>query len=133
MIRKVVLITATQVKSINQIVCADGSNQHMCYDLGKIESSLHSAFYPGEPPFQHGGIASVAGAIAFYITKAHAFFDGNKRTAVLSATLFLKVNGWVLLYPPDSLAELIDDCASSKVEIEDVKKWFDSHKVYVPL
>ena len=131
MIRKVKLITASQVKSVNEEVCKDGGNEHLCYDLGKIESALHSAFYPGEPPFQHGGLAKVAGAIAFYISKAHAFFDGNKRTAVLSSALFLKVNDWVLLYPPDSLADLIEACASGRASVEDVKDWFDAHKINV--
>ena len=129
MIRKADLITAAQVVNINRLVCDEGGNEHQCYGIGKVESALHSSFYPGDPPFNHGGIATVAGAIAFYLTKAHAFFDGNKRTAFLAATLFLKLNGWVLLYPPDSLAELIDECAAGNRTIDEVKEWFDVHKV----
>ncbi len=132
MIRKVKLITASQVELINKEVCLEGGNEHRCYGIGKVESALHSSFYPGDPPFQHGGLAKVAGAIAFYITKAHAFFDGNKRTAFLSASLFLKLNDWVLLYPPDSLADLIENCAAGKIDIEEVKDWFEIHKIFLP-
>lgn len=130
--RKVRVLTAPQVKQINKRICEDEGNEHLCYDIGKIESALHSAFYPGEPPFHHGGIAKVAGALAFYVTQAHAFLDGNKRTAVISAALFLKSNNFVLLYSPDSLAELIESCASGNTDIEAVKNWFDNHKIFSP-
>jgi death on curing protein len=129
--KKTKLITAAQVVTINKLVCDEDGNEHQCYDVGKLESALHSAFYPGDPPFNHGGIATVGGAITFYNTMAHAFFDGNKRTAVLAGTLFMKFNGWVLLYPPDSLADLIEECASGKKSIEELKGWFDDHKVRI--
>ncbi len=120
------------MKNINKAVCEEGGNKHSCYEIGKIDSALHTAFYPGDPPFQHGGIARVAGAVAFYITKAHAFFDGNKRTAFLSAALFLRLNDLVLLYPPDSLANLIEGCAAGDIDIDEVKGWYEIHKIYLP-
>lgn len=132
MSQKVKLITASQVVEVNRLVCKEGANEHRCYETGKVESALHASFYPGEPPFCHGGIACVGGAISYYITMAHAFFDGNKRTAFLAATLFLKANGWVLLYPPDSLADLIEGCAGGKIQMDEMKDWFDSHKVKLP-
>ena len=97
--QRIYLITAIQVKRINEEVCCNSSSEHRCYDLGKIESALHSAFYPGSYPFYHGGVAKVAGALAYYILKAHAFFDGNKRTALLVSTAFMTLNGWELCYP----------------------------------
>src|SRR3989338_7678264 len=100
---KINLITTAQVLSINKEISAVNNAEYRCYDEGKIESALHSAFYPGQPPFQHGGLAKVAGALAFYILKAHAFFDGNKRTALLSSTVFLELNNLGLTYPiPDN-------------------------------
>ena len=47
------------------------------YEISKVHSALHTAFYLGDPPFQCGGMAKVAGAVAFYMTKAYAFFEGN--------------------------------------------------------
>jgi hypothetical protein len=35
-----------------------GGNPVHCYGIGKVESALHSAFFPGAAPFQHGGIAT---------------------------------------------------------------------------
>lgn len=102
--KKVRVVTLSQVLKINQILFENDNNKYLCYGEGKIESALHSAFYPGEPPFQHGGLAKVAGAIAFYI----------------------------ILYPPDALANLIEDCAAGNISIEEVKEWFENHKIILP-
>ena len=131
---KITLITASQVQTINKKVCQTSSSKHHCNDLGKIDSALHSAFYPGSYPFQHGGIAKVAGALSFYILKAHAFFDGNKRTALLSSTAFLTLNGLSLRYPMPSegwseLAVVLDKAAANELSIDQLKEWFEAHKI----
>lgn len=38
-------------------------------------------------------LAELAAAYAYGITKAHAFIDGNKRTALIVALVFLSLNG----------------------------------------
>ena len=58
-------LTADAVVEINRLLCSDGGNRYYCYAVGKVESALHSAFYPGIYPCLHGGIARVAGALCF--------------------------------------------------------------------
>ena len=61
----------------------------------------------------------IAGALCFYLLKSHAFMDGNKRTAAITATLFMNKHGWDLVYSFDveqdtnNLADIIDRCAAS--------------------
>ncbi|MDB5260234.1 MAG: death-on-curing family protein [Candidatus Nomurabacteria bacterium] len=47
-----------------------------------------------------------AAACLFYVTKAHAFTDGNKRVAVLAVATFCKINDLELKLPKESLAAL---------------------------
>jgi death-on-curing family protein len=127
-------LTADSVVEINQLICAEGSNRHQCYGIGKVESALHSAFYPGDYPFQHGGVACLAGALCFYLTQAHAFYDGNKRTALIASLTFLDLNGWDVKYPKDigdktAVADIIERCADGKAAKEEMIEWFDRHKV----
>lgn len=129
-------LTADVVTQINKLVCADGGNKHYCNDIGKVESALHSAFYPGLYPFQHGGIAEVAGALCFYLTQSHAFFDGNKRTALIASITFMELNGWGLEYSLNvgsktAAADIIERCADGKVRKEAMIRWFDQHKVWL--
>lgn len=115
------LLTSEQVVKFNELICIEAGAEPRCYGIGKVESALHSAFYPGAAPLVHGGVAKIAGALAYYLVKAHAFFDGNKRTALISSTVFLELNGLELAYPFDitadtnALADVLDDCAAGKL------------------
>jgi death on curing protein len=127
--------TAQQIIDANKYICMQGRNPHHCYDPGKIESSIHTAFYPGSYPFAAGGLARIAGALCFYLVKNHAFMDGNKRTAALAAIVFLNNNGLDLKYAQKeangrtALANIIEDCAAGKITKDQLMNWFDSHKV----
>jgi death-on-curing protein len=132
--RKVKLITVDHVMEINRIVCAEQKQKSTCFDRGKVESALGAGFYPGSYPFQHGGIVKVAGALCFFLIKAHAFLDGNKRTAAIAATVFLDLNGWEIVYPLSSetdtndFSDIIEQCAVSVVSKEEIMHWFEQHK-----
>jgi death-on-curing protein len=126
-------ITAETVVAINKLICTDGDNRYQCHGIGKVESALHSAFFPGGYPFQHGGIGHIAGALCFYLTQAHAFYDGNKRTALIASLTFLDLNGWDLKYPMNvdgktAIADVIERCADGKVTKDEMITWFDRHK-----
>ena len=135
--RSAVHPTAEAIVRVNELVCREGGNPHHCYDVGKIESAIHSAFYPGSYPYVAGGIGRIAGALCFYLAKSHAFVDGNKRTAALTAITFLNENGWDLQYPANekddtnALSDIIDDCAAGKISKDELMLWFDSHKVKI--
>ncbi len=134
----ITLITPGQVISLNHKVCAQQQQNHVCANPGKVESAVATAFYPGSYPFQHGGIAKMAGALCYYLTKAHAFFDGNKRTAGIAASTLMLLNGYDLTYTIDekknhnAFAEIIDNCAASIKSKEDVMAWFECHKKPIP-
>lgn len=129
------LPTPDAVLEVNKYVCEQGGNPHHCYDVGKVESAISTAFYPGGYPFAHGGLASVAGALCFYLVKSHAFMDGNKRTGALVAIAFLNQHGIDLQYPSDEeqdingLAEIIENCAAGSIDKNQLMEWFDQHKV----
>lgn len=126
------LLTTDQVVEFNRLACSRDKNPHHCNDTGKVQSALHSTYYPGSVPFAHGGIAKVGGALCFYICQAHAFVDGNKRTAMIAATAFMDMNGVSLSFPKSkttsAFAELVNSCASGNETIDAMKHWFDSHK-----
>ncbi len=133
--KRVAIPDTQQVVAANKYICEQDGNPHHCYGIGKVESAIHSAFYPGTYPFVAGGLARVAGALCFYLVKSHAFMDGNKRTGALVGIAFLNENGWDLAYPVDqaknydALAEVIENCASGHVTKDQLMEWFDTHKV----
>lgn len=131
---KIKVPTVENIIQTNKFVCNEKGQTSKLLDLGKIESALSTAFYPGSEPFENGGVARLAGALCFYLTKAHAFLDGNKRTATLSAVLFMNANGWDLIYSENDeeefteLAKVINQVTASEITKDKLIDWFELHK-----
>jgi death-on-curing protein len=70
--------------------------------------------FGGRSPYQD--IVEVAAAYLFYICGNHPFLDGNKRTAMMAAIVFLRLNG-IETAPDSNLWEqLVLDVAASKLD-----------------
>ncbi len=62
-------------------------------NIGLLQSAIAQppASFSGQ--WLHGDIFMMAAAYAFHICGNHPFIDGNKRTALASALVFLRLNG----------------------------------------
>ena len=62
-------------------------------DMGLLESAVAQpqATFSGEP--LHADLFAMAAAYLFHIVRHHPFVDGNTRTGLLSALVFLDING----------------------------------------
>ena len=94
-------------------------------DLGLVESALASAknilFYAG------GDWFDVAGGYAFHLAESQAFIDGNKRTAVVSALVFLAKNGVYATPATWELYNAMIEVAEKKKTKADLAEIFRKH------
>jgi death-on-curing protein len=60
-------------------------------------------------------LAEIAAAYAFGIAKAHAFVDGNKRTAFVTAATFLRLNGRSFRPDPVEGVRMMEALASGAI------------------
>ena len=70
--------------------------------------------FGGKSPY--ADIVEVAAAYLFYICKNHPFLDGNKRTAMVAAIMFLRLNGMEPLPDSDEWEKLMLNVAASKID-----------------
>jgi death on curing protein len=63
-------------------------------DMGLLESAAAqpSATFAGK--WLHETLWEMAAAYAFHLSQNHPFYDGNKRTALAAALVFLDINGF---------------------------------------
>jgi death-on-curing protein len=61
-------------------------------------------------------LVDVAAAYLFYICCNHPFLDGNKRTAMMAAIVFLRLNGVDTLPDSERWEQLMLDVAASKID-----------------
>lgn len=85
-------------------------------DLGLLQSALAmpEASFGGE--WLHADLHEKAAAYAFHLCRNHPFLDGNKRTALACALVFLELNGVPLLDPEERLYDAIMGAASGRVD-----------------
>ncbi len=69
------------------------------------------------------GLAEIAAAYAFGISKAHAFVDGNKRTAFVTALTFLRLNGYSFRPPTIEGVRMMENLATGEISEADFAKW----------
>ncbi len=67
--------------------------------------------------------AEIAAAYAFGIAKAHAFVDGNKRTAFVTALTFLRLNGYDFRPQPVEGVRMMEGLAAGEVTEADFGCW----------
>lgn len=85
-------LRASQVKYLNASV----EKSSYIRDEGMLESAINSPINQ-QHYGQENDPARLAAALSFRLIKNHPFANGNKRTALLAANLFLLQNGKVLL------------------------------------
>lgn len=75
--------------------------------------------------FAHGetDLPTLAAAYAYGIAKAHAFVDGNKRTAFVTAFTFLRLNGLAFRPDPIEAVRIMEDLARGVVSEGEFAEW----------
>jgi death-on-curing protein len=92
-------------------------------DRGLLESALArplNLHAYGEP-----SLAKLAAAYAFGIAKNHPFVDGNKRTALVAAELFLGVNGYDLVADDVEVVKVFLALAAGEINEQELAAWID--------
>ena len=85
-------------------------------DIGLLVSALSMPEASVGGKLLHVDIVEMAVAYAYYIYQNHPFVDGNKRTALASALVFLELNNISLIAPEEQLYTAMMDVASGKLD-----------------
>ena len=80
--------------------------------------------------FLHEDLFEMAVAYLFHITKNHPFIDGNKRTGMVCALVFLELNGIEINVDEDTLAEMVISLAEGGVEKKALADFFRRYAFY---
>ncbi len=86
---------------------------------------MPSATFDGA--YLHGDVFEMAAAYLFHLAKNHPFVDGNKRTSLMAALVFLGLNGQALEAPPNKVTDLVVGVAAGQVEKSDIAVFLRGH------
>lgn len=122
-----VFLSADNVIAIHRRMTEEFGGDASVRDRGLLESAvmLPAAQFGGK--YLHDGIPVMAAAYLSHICQNHAFVDGNKRTALVSAEVFVELNDMRLAAANKLLEELTLAVAAGEAPKEVVTEFFRKH------
>ncbi len=124
MTRQPGFLSVGQVRAIHARMIGEFGGSRELRDAGLLESAvmMPTAQFGGR--YVHKGIPAMAAAYLFHLCQNHPFVDGNKRTALAAAEVFLLASGRRLAATNEELEDLVLGVAEGKVSKEEVTRFF---------
>lgn len=97
---------------------------HGLRDPGLLESALAQPRATFGGAFLHKDLFEMAAAYLFHIVQNHPFLDGNKRTGVVAALVFLDFNGVEIDAPEGSIYDLTVSVATGQAGKQQIAEFF---------
>lgn len=120
-------LTAEQVLFIHYRLIEETGGSHGIRDIALLQSGVARPMATFGSDDLYPDIFSKAAALMHSIIKNHPFIDGNKRTAITAASLFLIRNGFQIKTSNKELERFTLKAASTNLELEEIAGWFRKH------
>lgn len=92
-------------------------------DIGLVESAVYRPQASFDAKDLYKTVFDKAAALLQSLLKNHPFIDGNKRTALTSSGLFLRLNGYKLINAKKEEVEFAIRVDNQHLDIEEISKW----------
>lgn len=113
---KIIFLTLAEVIDIHTDQIQRYGGHDGIRDINLLSSAAAMPYASFSSEFLHEDIYEMAAAYAFHICRNHPFIDGNKRTALASALVFLELNGIGISDPKGKLYDAMIKLASGNLD-----------------
>ena len=120
-------LTAEQGLFIHYRLIEETGGSHGIRDITLLQSAVARPMATFESNDLYPDIFSKAAALMHSIIKNHPLIDGNKRTAITAASLFLIRNKHQITATNKELERFTLKVASTNVELKEITVWFRKH------
>lgn len=120
-------LSLKEVLRLHFQIIEDFGGSHGIRDENRLASLILA---PKQEVFGIQQYPSIFQTAAVYVRNLigdHPFVDGNKRTSVTVATIFLARNNYILTASPKELEDLAMEVAVKKLEIAEIAAWLKAH------
>ncbi|MDN3512518.1 MAG: type II toxin-antitoxin system death-on-curing family toxin [Candidatus Jettenia sp. CY-1] len=124
-------ITPEQALFIHYRIIEETGGSHGIRDLTLLQSSLSRPMATFDENDLYPDIFSKAAALMHSLIKRHPFVDGNKRTAITTASIFLLRNGYYLRVSNKELEQFTLKVTVKNIELHEIAKWFKRYSTKI--
>lgn len=117
-------LTIEQILALHDIGIQELGGTFGIRDRHLLESAAH------QPQQAFGGqeiyptVFDKAAAYAYFISENQPFLDGNKRTAISVAVVFLDLNGYEIVVPEGAIYDVTMRVGNKQLNREGLAEWF---------
>jgi death-on-curing protein len=122
-----VFLTVEDVQAIHRRMIEQFGGHAGLRDRGLLASAVAMPAARFEGVLLHGTLPEQAAAYLFHLCRNHPFLDGNKRTALVAAEVFLSLNGARLAATNRQVERLTRGVADGSVSKPQVTDFFQAH------
>ena len=120
-------LTPEQVLFIHYRIIEETGGSHGIRDISLLQSAVARPESSFDGKDLYTDLVTKAASLMHSIIKNHPFVDGNKRTAITSALIFLLRNGLRVTASNRELELFTLSVASKDVELTEIAGWFKKH------
>lgn len=122
-------LTVEQVLFLHARLVEETGGTHGVRDLSLLESAVARPWATFDGRDLYPDLFSKAAAMMDSLIHNHPFIDGNKRTGIAAAALFLRQNGHRLTATSEELEEFTLRVAESHLSIVEIAAWLHAHSL----
>lgn len=120
-------LTSKQILLIHSMIIKESGGTHGLRDSGAILSLVAS---PKQKVFNKELYPSLFKKAATYargIIMMHPFVDGNKRTGMVAASVFLENNGFKITAKEGEIEKFALEIVNNKPKLKQIAQWLQEH------
>ena len=122
-----IILNVSELIKLHEKLVAATSGSSGIRDKGLLESAVLSCYQTFDSADLYPSVIEKAARLAYAVSKNHPFVDGNKRVAVTSMLVMLRLNGINLSFTQRELVTLGLGVADGSLGYDEVMAWIKSH------
>jgi len=120
-------LTAEEIAAIHQRLLEETGGANGIRDFGLLFSLAEKPKTSFGGSELYSGIFMKAAVLLEALVNYHVFADGNKRTAFITAAVFLRVNGYYLRVKEIQGLQFMLAVANKRKKLTDIAHWLKTH------
>ena len=120
-------LTGEQILFIHARLIEETGGGHGVRDVGLLAAAVARPWATFGGDDLYPGLFLKAAALLTSLIGNHPFIDGNKRTGIAAAALFLRRNGCRVTSTNQELETFALHVAAAKPDVPEVAAWLESH------
>jgi len=124
-----IYLTPEQTLFIHARLINITGGSHGVRDIGLLASAVYRPQVTFDGQELYPDLFTKVAALMESLINNHPFIDGNKRTGLTAAGLFLVVNGRKLIATAEDAEEISLRVAKKEIELKDLALWFRQNTI----